>query len=107
MRGVMETLETTFAFLAVIGIAWWVGTIYMSENDERLVQACLPVEFSTNALHHVTTALVGYPPRWTLTMQSYLMGGCYYFFSVMLPKHEGSTVGGAVAVPVQGGIRQE
>ncbi len=107
MRGMMETLESTFAFLAVIGIAWWAGTIYMSEKDERLVQACLPIEFTTNGLHHITTALVGYPPRWTLTMQSYLMGGCYYFFSVMLPHGEGDSVGGAPLVaPVEGGIRQ-
>lgn len=106
MRGVFEMAETVFAFLAVIGIAWWVGTIYMAEKEQKLIQACVPIEFSTNGLHHVTTALVGYPPRWTLSLQSYLMGGCYYFFSVMLPNQSQNINTGGVALPAQGGIHQ-
>lgn len=105
MRGIFETVETVIAFLAVIGIALWVGTIYMSEREQRLIQACVPIEWTTDGVHHVTTALVGYPPRWTLTVQSYLMGGCYYFFSVMLPNTKDSIDTGAVYMP-QGGIRQ-
>jgi hypothetical protein len=104
MRGVFEMAETVFAFLAVIGIAWWVGTIYMAEKEQKLIQACVPIEFSTNGLHHVTTALVGYPPRWTLSLQSYLMGGCYYFFSVMLPNQSGNISTGGISA--QGGIHQ-
>jgi hypothetical protein len=77
--------QTVFIFLAVLGAAWWVGTIWKAQGEDRLVQACIPIEFSTDTLHQVTTALVGYPPTWTLKLQSYLMGGCYYFFSVILP----------------------
>lgn len=106
MRGIFETVETVIAFLAVVGIAWWTGTIYMAEKEERLIQACVPIEWTTNGLHHVTTALVGYPPRWTLALQSYLMGGCYYFFSVMLPNTSDSIETAPMYQP-QGGIRQE
>lgn len=105
MSSVIDTLETVFAFLAVIGISWWIGTIYMAEDDERLVQACVPIEWSTNGLHHLTTALVGYPPSWTLSLQSYLMGGCYYFFSVMLP-NDGKDLNGNIILPAQGGLHK-
>lgn len=105
MHGILETMETVISFLAVIGISWWVGTVYMAEKEERLIQACVPIEWTTNGVHHVTTALVGYPPRWTLSVQSYLMGGCYYFFSVMLPNTSDSINTSGVVAP-QGGIRQ-
>ena len=105
MRGVFEQAETVFALLAVIGIAWWVGTIYMAEKEQKLIQACVPIEYSTNGLHHVSTALVGYPPRWTLSLQSYLMGGCYYFFSVMLP-NQSDSISTSPAYQIRGGVRQ-
>jgi len=90
--------QTVFIFLAVLGAAWWFGTVWQARGEEKLVQACRPIEYATDGLHEITTALVGYPPRWTLELQSYLMGGCYYFFSVILPDK-------AAAPESAGGIR--
>ncbi len=105
MKGLTENFESLIAFALVIGAAIWIGTIYMAEREQKLVQACVPIEYGTNILHQVTTALVGYPPRWTLSLQSYLMGGCYYFFSVMLP-NQGDNISTTPLAP-QGGIRTQ
>lgn len=104
--------QTVFIFLSVLGAAVWIGTIWKAEGEDRLNQACLPLEFVTDGLHEVTTALIGYPPRWTLYLQSYLMGGCYYFFSVILPNpnEEGAQGGVRANTPYltqpKGGVRQ-
>ena len=88
--------QTVFIFLSVLGVAWWFGTIWKAAGEDRLTQACMPLEFVTDGLHEVTTALIGYPPTWTIYIQSYLMGGCYYFFSVILPS-KGDGSGGSIS----------
>ena len=104
--------QTVFIFLTVLGVAWWMGTIWKAEGEDRLNQACMPLEFATSGMHEVTTALIGYPPKWTLYVQSYLMGGCYYFFSVILPKAEesetlgGKTLSNPYLKAPEGGVRQ-
>jgi hypothetical protein len=105
--------QTVFIFLSLVGVCIWIGTIWKATGEDRLNQACMPLEFATDGLHQITEALIGYPPRWTLYIQSYLMGGCYYFFSVILPDDQAddSAIGGAaiqnpyLKAP-QGGVRQ-
>ncbi len=94
--------QTVMIFLAVLGVAWWSGTIWQAKGEDRLVQACTPIEFGTDGMHRITTALIGYAPRWTLQLQSYLMGGCYYFFTIILP--DGHTTGESYS---SGGLRAE
>lgn len=75
--------QTVFIFLALIGVCVWIGMIVAAKGEERLEQACKPVEFTTEAIHQAAFALVGRQPTWTLYVQRYLMSGCYYFFSVL------------------------
>jgi|GEM_PF-2307316 len=78
-----EFAHTVLIFLALIGVCVWIGMIIAARGEARLEQACKPLEFTTDALHQVAFALVGSQPVWTLYVQSYLMKGCYYFFSVV------------------------
>ena len=90
---------TVLVFLTLIGVAVWIGIIYKAEGADKLVEACSPIDFATDGLHNTTTALIGREPVWTLRLKAYLMGGCYYFFSVILTDHEGDG-------SIRGGIRQ-
>ena len=90
--------KTVLTFLATIGIAIWIGIIWKAEGEDKLVEACYPIEWSTDSLHDVTTALIGKEPVWTLKLQRYLMGGCYYFFSIMLRSGDDN--------PNSGGVRR-
>jgi hypothetical protein len=97
--------QTVFIFLSVLGVAWWGGTIYMAKGEDKLAQSCLPIELSTDALHKVSTALIGYPPRWTLYLQSYLMSGCLYFSKTMIDSFGGRGTSGDLTP--EGGLRVE
>jgi hypothetical protein len=94
--------QTLLIFGLLIGVCIWVGMIISARGEERLSAACKPVEFSTDFVHEVTTALIGQQPTWTLYMQQYMMSGCYYFFSVVLTPYLDET--GTVGEPV-GGLR--
>lgn len=87
---------TVLVFLTAIGIAVWVGIIFKAEGADRLVEACSPLEFTTDGLHNTTTALIGREPVWTIRLQAYLLSSCYYFFSVILSDsaEEGDLGGG-------------
>lgn len=78
-----DKLSGILSFAVLIGVCLWVGMIVASKGETRLEQACKPVEFTTQALHQVTQALIGSQPTWTLYVQEYLMTGCYYFFKVI------------------------
>ena len=89
--------QTVLVFLTALGVAWWMGAIMTAKADEKLKIACAPIEFTADGVHELTTALIGYPPRWTLNVKAYLMGGCYYFFSIVLqPSEETGAVRGGV-----------
>ncbi len=94
--------KNVFLFMSVVGVALWIGLLINSEGENKLNEACLPIAFVTDGVHDLTTGLVGYPPNWTLRMKSYLMGGCYYFFSVILT--EDNTTDDYSGRP-QGGVR--
>lgn len=96
--------QTLLMFILLIGVCIWIGMIVAAKGEDRLSAACKPVEFSTDFVHQVTTALIGHQPTWTLYLQQYMMGGCYYFFSVVLTPYLDNT--GNVGEPV-GGIRSE
>jgi hypothetical protein len=95
--------QTILVFGALIGICIWVGMIIAARGEERLSAACKPIEFSTDFIHEVTAALIGQQPTWTLYAQQYMMGGCYYFFSIVLTPYVKDT--GEVGTSV-GGIRE-
>lgn len=80
----INSAQNIIVLLAMVGFAVWIGMILQAEREDKLEVACAPIEFSTDGLHGMATGLVGYPPNWTLTLQEYLMGGCYYFFSTVL-----------------------
>ncbi len=96
--------QTILVFASLIGVCIWVGMIIAARGEDRLSAACKPVEFTTDFVHEFTTALIGQQPTWTLYLQQYLMGGCYYFFSIVLTPALSNT--GEVGTPV-GGIRTE
>jgi hypothetical protein len=103
-------LNSLVAFAFIGGILLWLALVVTAQGEQRLEQACKPVEFTTNMLHEVTTSVIGRQPTWTLYVQRYLMTGCYYGFSVImsqsLPGTEESTFGGNTAVePTVGGIQ--
>lgn len=104
----LEFGQTVLIFLALIGACVWIGMIVAAKGEERLSQACRPVEITTQFLHQATFALVGTQPTWTLYVQRYLMMGCYYFFSVVFSQHgENTSLGGDAysGSPVEGGVR--
>jgi hypothetical protein len=78
-----EQLGGILTFIVLIAVCVWVGAIVSSKGENRLSQACKPVEFSTQLLHQLAFAVVGSAPQWTLYTQGYLMTGCYYAFSVI------------------------
>ena len=88
--------KTVLTFLAAIGVAIWIGIIWKAEGEDKLVEACFPIEWSTTTLHDVTTALIGREPVWTLRLQRYLMGGCYYFFSIMITTGDDASGSGGI-----------
>ena len=96
MGKALEFAQTVIIFLSVLGIAIWIGIVFKAEGEDKLVEACNPIEYTTNGLHSMTTALIGREPRWTLSLQRYLLRGCYYFFSVIVRDTDGN----------EGGIRQ-
>jgi hypothetical protein len=96
--------QTLLVFGLLIGVCIWIGMIVAARGEERLSAACKPVEFSTDFVHQMTTALIGQQPTWTLYLQQYMMSGCYYFFSVVLTPALNDT--GDVGTPV-GGVRAE
>lgn len=104
----LEFGQTVLIFLALVGACVWIGMIIAARGEERLSQACRPVEISTQFLHQATFALVGSQPTWTLYVQRYLMMGCYYFFSVVLSQGPSDSIGGGTYAPgasPDGGIR--
>lgn len=82
------TLTSLLVFAALIAICVWIGMIVAAKGEQRLQQACKPVEYSTQLLHEITFALVGGQPTWTLYIQRYLMTGCYYAFSVLFSQQQ-------------------
>jgi hypothetical protein len=95
-KDAIEFGKTVFLFLSLIGVSIWVGMIWKAEGEDKLVEACHPIDWSMDTLHDVTTGLIGREPQWTLRTQRYLMSGCYYFFSTMLkaPSEQGVRQGG-------------
>lgn len=106
----MSFLTTIFVFGFIGGLLIWLALVLTSQGEQRLEQACKPVEYSTQLLHEVTQGLIGRQPTWTLYVQRYLMTGCYYSFSVIfaqgIPGEKGDTIGGTFtpAEPAVGGI---
>ncbi len=104
-------LSTVLVFGLIIGLCIWLALVLTSQGENRLEQACKPVEYTTNLLHEVTSAVMGRQPTWTLYVQRYLMTGCYYTFSIImsqrLPGEDADTFGGETEVgePVTGGIQ--
>lgn len=93
-RGIISTL---LIFALIAGLLLWLALVLTTQGEERLEQACKPVEYSTQFLHDATTAIIGRQPTWTLYVQRYLMTGCYYSFSVILSQGtQGETVGGGI-----------
>jgi hypothetical protein len=79
-----DFIQSILMFTALIGICIWIGMIIAAKGEDRLAQACRPLEIGTDTLHEVATALTGTQPSWTLYVQQYVMAGCYYFFGVVL-----------------------
>lgn len=106
-----STLNTIVVFVFIGGLLLWLALVLTSDGEKRLENACKPVEYTTNLLHEVTTAVVGSQPTWTLYVQRYLMTGCYYTFSIIMqegvPGSDDGTFGGdtAAAEPAVGGIQ--
>ncbi len=94
----MDFGKTVLLFLSVLGIAWWAGAVMKAEGEDKLVEACRPIEFATDKLIVISTGLTGFTPNWTLRTKEVLDGGCYYFFSTFLfaPSEISSEGGGAV-----------
>jgi len=99
----LELATTAVMFLSIIGGALWAGSVIQAKGAEKLEQACYPIDFATDQVQRLTTALVGFTPRWTVSVKQYLEGGCYYFFSIILrPDIEGE---GLPGTEPQGGVR--
>lgn len=112
MADKVSSLNTVVAFIIIGGLLIWLAMVLTSEGEKRLENACKPVEYSTNMLHEVTTAIMGSQPTWTLYVQRYLMTGCYYTFSIILKEGvpgsgDEGTFGGETTVsePAVGGIQ--
>lgn len=101
-KGGSDFFQTVLMFGLLIGVCIWIGTIIAARGEARLAAACKPVELTTDFIHSTTAALIGHQPTWTLYAQQYLMGGCMYFFSIVLTPYMKDT--GEVGTPV-GGIR--
>jgi hypothetical protein len=86
-----DLFHSLLAFTIIGALILWAVMIFTHKGEERLDQACKPVEFTTQLLHEVTFALIGSQPSWTLYVQRYLMTGCYYSFSVLLSEKMGDT----------------
>lgn len=80
----MDYGKSVILFLSFVGFCLWVGIVYKAKGEDKLNEACYPIDFSTEKLQEFTAALVGFTPQWTLGLRRYLVGGCYYFFSVIL-----------------------
>lgn len=80
----MDLARTILLLASILGIAWWAGTVMKAEGEDKLVEACHPVELATSSLINVTNALVGYPPKWTFGTKRIMDGSCYYFFGSLL-----------------------
>jgi hypothetical protein len=80
----MDLARTIILLFSVMGFAWWAGTVMKAEGDDKLKEACHPVDFVTTQLIKVATGLSGFTPQWTLGTKKVLVGGCYYFFSTFL-----------------------
>ncbi|NBX86308.1 MAG: hypothetical protein EBQ80_03575 [Proteobacteria bacterium] len=87
-----DMLYTAFSFALLVGACVWIGAILATRGEERLVQACRPVEFTTTAFAQTVATLVGGKPQWVLYTERSFMTGCYYFFGIIFsPK--GQTIG--------------
>lgn len=102
----ISAAQNIVILMAMAGFAVWIGMILQAEREDKLEVACSPIEFSTDGLHEMATGLVGYPPNWTLTLQEYLMGGCYYFFSTVLLGEGGDEEDITGATRPRGAIRR-
>lgn len=108
-KSTFSSLNALLAFAFIIGLFIWLALVLTSEGEERLEQACKPVEYTTQLLHDVTAAIIGRQPTWTLYVQQYLMTGCYYSFSVLmsqrLPGDDSLDAESATGEPATGGIQ--
>ena len=87
----MSAINTIIVFGLIIGLCIWLAMVLTSQGERRLEQACKPVEYSTQFLHEMVTTVIGRQPTWTLYVQSYLMTGCYYGFSVIMSEGTSSS----------------
>jgi hypothetical protein len=108
----MSLLNTVVVFAFIGGLLVWLALVLTSSGEQRLDNACKPVEYTTDFLHEVVTAVIGRQPTWTLYTQNYLMTGCLYSFSVLMSQKlpsadDEATFGGATTEPeaAVGGIR--
>lgn len=81
--GGRSTLSAILVFAILIGLGLWVLMVLSTEGEQRLDQACRPVQVGTQFLHDTASAVAGRQTQWTLYVQRYLMTGCYYGFSIL------------------------
>lgn len=98
----MDFARTIFLLFSVLAFAYWAGLVMKAEGEDKLTEACAPVEFTTDQLIKITTGLTGFTPNWTVRTKEILQGGCYYFFSTFLFSGD---VGGELE-EAEGGVRQ-
>lgn len=87
-----DVLYSVFSFAMLAGACVWIGAILATRGEDKLVQACRPVEFTTTAFSQTVATFVGNKPQWTLYTERSLMTGCYYFFGIIFSSG-GQTIG--------------
>lgn len=97
----MDFARTVFLLGSVLAFAYWTGLVMKASGEDKLTEACHPVEFATDQLIKITTGLTGFTPNWTVKTKQVLQGGCYYFFSTFL-----FSEGLDSDADAEGGIRQ-
>lgn len=80
----MDFARTVFLLASVLAFAYWTGLVMKAVGEDKLTEACHPIEFATDQLIKITTGLTGFTPNWTVKTKQVLQGGCYYFFSTFL-----------------------
>ncbi len=98
----MDLVRTIFLLASVLAFSYWTGLVMKADGEDKLTEACHPVEFATDQLIRITTGLSGFTPNWTIRTKEVLQGGCYYFFSTFLFSENLDEMGDGQ----EGGIRQ-
>lgn len=85
----MDFAKSMIFALSILAFTWWIASIVQAKGEDKLTEACFPIEFTGTKIQQLSTSLVGYTPNWTFSFRRVMESGCYYFFTILFTPPEG------------------